>query len=213
MKDQNIIISIGRAYGSGGKEISIKIAQKLGIRCYDSELLSEAAKQSGLCEEVIQDNDETPNNSFLYSLVMNTYSVSGRNETTFADMLPLNQKVFLAQFEAIKEIAERESCVIVGRCADYALEDNPGLCSIYIHAPEEFRLGRIKKDNPDEPDVKLKELIRKTDKKRANYYNYYSGNRWGDSRNYDLTIDSSILGIDGTVDFIIEFVNRRFPKD
>ncbi|MEI3340427.1 MAG: cytidylate kinase-like family protein [Eubacterium sp.] len=212
---RNLIIAIGREFGSGGKEIGTKLAEKLNIKCYDSELLSVAAKESGFCEEILQKNDEKPTNSFLYSLVMDTYSMSGYTAAPFVDM-PLNHKVFLAQFEAIKKLASEESCVIVGRCADYALADNPDCFSVFIHADMDFRLARIKEDMEKQEktfkdDNKLIDFISKTDKKRANYYNYYSSKKWGDSRSYDLTLNSSVLGIDKTVDMILNYIKIRYP--
>ena len=160
-------------------------------------------KNSGFCEEILQKNDEKPTNSFLYSLVMDTYSMSGYTSAPFVDM-PLNHKVFLAQFEAIKKLASEESCVIVGRCADYALAGDPDCVSVFIHADMDFRLKRIKADSDKEfkDDNKVIDFINKTDKKRANYYNYYSSKKWGDARSYDFCLDSSILGIDKTVDMI-----------
>lgn len=212
---RNLIIAIGREFGSGGKEIGTKLAEKLNIKCYDSELLSVAAKESGFCEEILQKNDEKPTNSFLYSLVMDTYSMSGYTAAPFVDM-PLNHKVFLAQFEAIKKLAAEESCIIVGRCADYALADNPDCFSVFIHADMDFRLARIKEDMEKQEktfkdDNKLIDFISKTDKKRANYYNYYSSKKWGDSRSYDLTLNSSVLGIDKTVDMILNYIKIRYP--
>ena len=212
---RNLIIAIGREFGSGGKEIGTKLAEKLNIKCYDSVLLSVAAKESGFCEEILQKNDEKPTNSFLYSLVMDTYSMSGYTAAPFVDM-PLNHKVFLAQFEAIKKLAAEESCIIVGRCADYALADNPDCFSVFIHADMDFRLARIKEDMEKQEktfkdDNKLIDFISKTDKKRANYYNYYSSKKWGDSRSYDLTLNSSVLGIDKTVDMILNYIKIRYP--
>ncbi|MBQ8729651.1 MAG: cytidylate kinase-like family protein, partial [Lachnospiraceae bacterium] len=115
----NLVITIGREYGSGGREIGKKLAEKLGVKCYDRELLERAAKESGICEELFFNHDEKPTNSFLYSLVMDTYAFGHSANIE----MPLNQKVFLAQFDTIKKIAKEESCVIVGRCADYVLED------------------------------------------------------------------------------------------
>ena len=211
---RNLVIAIGREFGSGGKEIGQKLADRLNIKCYDSELLSIAAKNSGFCEEILKKNDEKPTNSFLYSLVMDTYSMSGYTSAPFVDM-PLNHKVFLAQFEAIKKIASEESCVIVGRCADYALAGNPDCVSVFIHADMDFRLKRIKADTDKEfkDDNKVIDFINNTDKKRANYYNYYSSKKWGDSRSYDFCIDSSVLGIDKTVDMIIEYLKIRYPDE
>ena len=211
---RNLVIAIGREFGSGGKEIGQKLADRLNIKCYDSELLSIAAKNSGFCEEILQKNDEKPTNSFLYSLVMDTYSMSGYTSAPFVDM-PLNHKVFLAQCEAIKKLASEESCVIVGRCADYALAGNPDCVSVFIHADMDFRLKRIKADTDKEfkDDNKVIDFINKTDKKRANYYNYYSSKKWGDSRSYDFCIDSSVLGIGKTVDMIIEYLKIRYPDE
>ena len=116
----NTIITIGREFGSGGCEIGHKLAEKLGIKCYDKDMLDFAAKESGICQEIFESHDEKPTNSFLYSLVMDTYSF-GYSSGSYTDM-PLNHKVFLAQFDAIKKIAKAGPCVLVGRCADYALE-------------------------------------------------------------------------------------------
>ena len=115
---RNLVITIGRECGSSGRAIGRKLAESLGIKCYDKELLALAAKNSGLCEELFKTHDEKPTNSFLYSLVMDTYSM-GYNTSAYMDM-PINHKIFLAQFDTIKKLADEESCVIVGRCADYA---------------------------------------------------------------------------------------------
>ena len=141
----NKIYTIGREFGSGGREVGEKLAAKLGIKLYDKELLQQAAKDSGFCEEIFENHDEKPTNSFLYSLVMDTYSVSGYSAAPFLDM-PLNHKVFLAQFETIKKIAEKESCVIVGRCADYALSDNPNCINVFIHADLDVRIKNVSRN-------------------------------------------------------------------
>ena len=182
--DERTVITIGREFGSGGHEIGMKLAEKLGIKCYDKELLQVAAKESGLCEELFASQDEKPTNSFLYSLVMDTYSLGYSN--SYVDM-PINHKVFLAQFDAIKKLAAKESCVIVGRCADYALEDDP------------YELN----------DSKAADLIQKTDKKRASYYNYYSSKKWGEAKSYDLCIDSGLVGIDGAIELILKFIELK----
>lgn len=202
----NLVITIGRQYGSAGRQIGQQLAADLGIKCYDKELLAVAAKESGLCHELFESHDEKPTNSFLYSLVMDTYSM-GYNTSGYMDM-PINHKVFLAQFDAIKKLAEQESCVIVGRCADYALEEYEGAFSVFIHARLENRMKRIKRLY-DLTDEKAKDLILKTDKKRASYYNYYSSKKWGDAKSYDLSVDSSLLGIDGTVALIKQYIDIR----
>lgn len=199
----NQIYTIGRELGSGGKDIGVALAKRLGIKCYDKELLAEAAKESGFCAEIFENHDEKPTNSFLYSLVMDTYSVGAFSTTPFLDM-PLNHKVFLAQFDAIKKIAEKESCVMVGRCADYALADMPECMSVFVHADLDYRIQGISK-KLNLTVNKAKDFIQKTDKQRASYYNYYTSKKWGDARSYDLSLDSSRIGIEGCVDMILAY--------
>ena len=208
-----LIVAIGREYGSGGREIGEKLANRLGIKFFDKELLTLVAKESGYCEEILQKNDEQPTNSFLYSLVMDTYASNGYAASNHFTELPLNHKVFLAQFDVIKNLAQRESCVIVGRCADYALADNPDCFSVFIHSRMDFRVKRVREYNPEKvfkDDNKVMDFINKIGRKRANYYNYYSNKKWADARSYDLCVDSSILGIDKTVDFITEYAKMRY---
>ena len=201
----NTIITIGRQFGSGGREIGEKLAEHFGIKCYDKELLSRAAKESGFCEEMIQNHDERPTNSFLYNLVMDTYSF-GYNASSFVDM-PISHKVFLAQFDTIKKIADGGPCVIVGRCADYALADYDNVLNLFIHGNEECKIKRLKERFDDiTTDDKAREMMNKKDKQRQSYYNYYSSKKWGRADSYDLCINSSILGIDGTVKFIIQYI-------
>ena len=148
--------------------------------------------------------------SFLYSLVMDTYSMNHYSTAPFLDM-PLNQKVFLAQYEAIQKIAGRESCVIVGRCADYALHNHEKCLNVFIHADKDVRIAEVCK-RMDISVNKAKDMIQKQDKQRASYYNYYSNKKWGDSRNYHLTLDSSVLGIDGCVDMILACREKMLEK-
>ena len=199
----NKIYTIGREFGSGGREVGEKLAAKFGIKLYDKELLQQAAKDSGFCEEIFENHDEKPTNSFLYSLVMDTYSVSGYSAAPFLDM-PLNHKVFLAQFETIKKIAEKESCVIVGRCADYALSDNPDCINVFIHADLDVRIKNVSK-NLNTTENKARDIINKTDKQRASYYNYYTSKKWGDSKSYNLSLDAGKLGTDNCVEMILKF--------
>lgn len=199
----NKIYTIGREFGSGGKQVGEKLAERLGIKLYDKELLQQAAKDSGFCEEIFENHDEKPTNSFLYSLVMDTYSVSGYSAAPFLDM-PLNHKVFLAQFETIKKIAEQESCVIVGRCADYALAENPDCINVFIYADMDFRIKNICK-KLDVTENKARDIINKTDKQRASYYNYYTSKKWGDAKSYNLSLDAGKLGIDNCVEMILKY--------
>ena len=203
----NEIYTIGREFGSLGKQVGQDLAKRLGIKFYDKELLQKAAKESGLCEEIFESHDEKPTNSFLYSLVMDTYTGGSYSTAPFLDM-PLNHKVFLAQFDAIKKLAEKESCVIVGRCADYALEDDPFAVSVFVKASIDERVKRIK-SLYELNDSKAADLIQKTDKKRASYYNYYSSKKWGDAKSYDLCVDSGLVGIEGAIEVILKFIELK----
>ena len=202
----NTIITIGREFGSGGCEIGHKLAEKLGIKCYDKDMLDLAAKESGICEEIFESHDEKPTSSFLYSLVMDTYSM-GYSGNTYTDM-PINHKVFLAQFDAIKKIADEGPCILVGRCADYALESYKNVVSVFIHADLDARIRRIARIY-NLTDAKAKDMILKTDKKPAGYYNYYTNNKCSDSISYELCLTSSELGIDGTANAIIDYVKLK----
>lgn len=202
----NTVITIGRQFGSGGRDIGEKLALHYGIAFYDKDLLKRAAKESGICPELFENNDEKPTSSFLYNLVTDTYSFG--YSSPYIEM-PLSHKVFLAQFDTIKKIAQEGPCVIVGRCADYALSDFNNRISVFIYAPLEDRIKRITDKYPDVNDPsKIKDMIVKTDKSRANYYNYYSSKKWGRADSYDLCVNSSILGIDGTVDLISDFIDK-----
>lgn len=200
----NTIITIGRQFGSQGREIGEKIAKHFNIPCYDKELLSRAAKESGFCEEMIQNHDERPTNSFLYNLVMDTYSF-GYNASSFIDM-PISHKVFLAQFDTIKKIADEGPCVIVGRCADYALSEYENCVNLFIYANEQAKIKHLCERFQDLNEQKARDMIIKKDRQRQSYYNYYSSKKWGRADSYDLCIDSSKLGIDGTVKLIAQYV-------
>ncbi len=199
----NTIITIGRQFGSGGREIGERVAEYFGIRCYDKELLSRAAKESGFCQEMIESHDERPTNSFLYNLVMDTYSF-GYNASSFMDM-PISHKVFLAQFDAIKKMANEAPCVIVGRCADYALSDYKNCLNLFIYGEEEYRIKRIM-EKYDLTEQKARDMMLKKDKQRQSYYNYYSSKKWGRADSYDLCLNSSKFGIEGSIRLIIQAV-------
>lgn len=194
----NTIITIGRQFGSAGQEIGALVAKKAGVPYYDKSIISRAAKESGLCEEIIEVHDERSTNSFLYNLVMDTYSF-GYNASSFVDM-PISHKIFLAQFDAIKAVAKEGPCVIVGRCADYALADQANVLNVFICGNESCKIKRVLERHPElKTDSKARDMIQKKDKQRASYYNYYSNAKWGQSSTYDVSINSSVLGIDGTV--------------
>ena len=203
------IITIGRQYGSGGREIGRKVAEALNIPFYDKDLIALAAKQSGISEDLFYQNDETQPGSFIYSLVMGTYPLVEGN--TIYPNLPMNHKVFLAQFDAIKEIAKQGPCVIVGRCADYVLHENKNVVNVFISADNDFRIKRISETEGNNVK-KVEDYIKKVDKKRSNHYKYYTNRKWGDATNYDLCINSSKLGVDKTAEMIINYVNIKEVK-
>ncbi len=197
------VITIGRQFGSGGREIGEKLSKAYGISYYDRELLARAAKESGFCEEILQNHDERPTNSFLYNLVIDTYSF-GYNSSSFVDM-PISQKVFLAQFDTIKKVADEGPCVIVGRCADYALEGRDNVLNLFIYADDDYKIRRVM-DIYDLDENKARDMINKKDKQRQSYYNYYTNRKWGKADTYDLCINSSVLGVDGSVKLIKQFI-------
>lgn len=201
----NTIITIGRQFGSGGREIGENLARHFDIPYYDRELITRVAKDSGFCQEIIENNDERPTSSFLYNLVMDTYSF-GYNSSSFVDM-PISHKIFVAQFDTIKKIADEGPCVIVGRCADYALTDRDNVLSIFICANDECRIKRILSRHDEvKSEKEARDMMSKKDKQRQSYYNYYASAKWGHASTYDMTVNSSILGIDGTVKLISQFV-------
>ena len=202
----NTIITIERQYGSGGHLIGEKLAESLGIPFYDSELIKVAAKESGICEEIFESFDEKPTTSFLYSLVMDPYSL-GYNSNSFD--LPLNHKVFLAAFDTIKELASKGPCVFVGRCADYVLKDNPNVVSVFVHADEKFCLDRAMERN-SMTEKEMKKYIEKTDKFRGDFYRYHTGHEWADARSYDLCLNSGKLGFQKCVEEIKAYIKIRF---
>ncbi|MGN0436040.1 MAG: cytidylate kinase-like family protein, partial [Wujia sp.] len=193
----NNIITIGRQFGSNGREIGRKLAEKLGIPFYDKEILGETAKNSGLSENILKSLDEKPTKSFLYSLVMDPYSY-GFTSTGYHTNL--NQQAFQATYDTINKIAQDGPCVIVGRCADYALRKDSRLVRIFIYAPLDKRIETVSKRFDLTPE-KAKSQIIKEDKGRAAYYNYYTSKKWGEVETYDICINSSLMDIDDTVDF------------
>ncbi len=199
---KKFVIAVSRQYGSGGHEIGRKLAEKLGVKFYDKELLSKIAQDSGMSKSLVEYYDEMPSKSLLFSLAMDAYPMS------FTEV-PINQKVFQAQVETIKKIAAEGSCVIIGRCADSILSDDPNMVSVFIHADMETKIARVKERDGLSAD-KARERIIKTDKKRASFYNFYSlDKRWGEVNSSDLTVDSGKLGIDASVELICEYMKLR----
>lgn len=192
------VITISRQYGSGGRFIAKKLAEKLGIPYYDNEIITMAAKESGYSETIFEKAEQLSTHSFLYSL-----SMFGSVDGIYG--LPLADKVYIAQSEIIKKCAENGPCVIVGRCSDYVLKDFDNVINFFIYSDENSKINRASKYYGIDADKASSEL-KKKDKKRANYYNYYTSQIWGDYNNYHLSLNSDAIGIDACVDILASFV-------
>ena len=200
----NTVITIGREYGSGGRLIGKQLAQALGYSFLDKELITLAAQKSGMSAQLFADIDENATNSLLYSLASGAYMMGSRMAPG-SDM-PMTDKLFILQSNIIREEAEKGPCVVVGRCGDYVMEGRKSVYNIFIQAPFEDRVKRAVAEYGLE-EKGAADAVRRTDKKRANYYNYYSNRKWGRSSNYHLCVDSSKLGIDGTVQLLTQFIH------
>jgi cytidylate kinase len=193
---EHTLITIGRQFGSRGKEIGQRLATRLGVECYDRRLITLASRESGLCPELFERADEKNTGSLLHALATGC-AFGGFYSSDFLS----NEKLFQIQSDAIRALAARESCVLVGRCADYILRDHPRCLRLFIHAPVDARIQTVmERQSLLRPAAA--DLVRKMDKTRANYYNYYTDKEWGASASYHLSLDSSLLGVDKTVDFI-----------
>lgn len=208
----NSIITISRQYGSGGREIGAKLAEKLGVPFYDNELITRAAKESGFSKAAFENVEKKATNSLLYSIAMgmNAY---GNQDIGFAH-LSLDDQIYLAQSNVIRKVATEGPCVIVGRCADYILREFDNVVNIFIWADLKFRKERAVRLY-QLPDKNAEEQILKTDKRRANYYNYHASDKWGRVENYHLSIKSDYAGIESSVDLIADFVGfgERGPTE
>lgn len=203
---ENNIISIGRQFGSGGQVIGKALAKALSVEYYDKKLLLLAAKKSGIAPEFFEHTDEKSSNIFEHAIDwLNGNYFFNTNKQLSGDTL------FQIQSDAIRKLASEKSCVIVGRCSDYILRDNPNCVSIFLHSSDEIRAERISQRLNVSFDDALT-IMRKEDKKRADYYNFYSDKTWGDSATYDLSIDVSKIGEEKTVEFILSYLTMRFSN-
>lgn len=205
--EEKIIINIGRQLGSGGREIGKKLSELLEIPFYDKELLQIASQESGLGKEFFEQADEKNSHSILGRL----FSQNVWPNDEYSNYYLSNETLFLIQSDVIRELAGQHSCIFIGRCADYILKENQQCLNVFISADLNDRISRIAKQQ-QLSESKARELIEKTDKKRAAYYNYYSNKVWGAAESYHLCINSSVLGIDQTVNFIREFAEMKFGR-
>lgn len=206
MKDK-IVITIARQYGSGGRTIGKMLSERLEIHYYDKELLRLASEDSGINEALFENADEKLKSTKLFKIAHSVYH--GELIPPESDDFVSTQNLFNYQAKIIKRLAEEESCVIVGRCADFILKDYDNVLSVFIHAPHEYCMNQAAKKH-SMASKELERFILKTDKHKAEYYKYYTGRVWTDARNYDLCLDSSKLGYDRCVDEIISYMNVRF---
>ena len=198
--NENFIITIGRQFGSGGREIGRLLSRMMNIGYYDKELMQEAARESGIDTHYFEKADETTPTGFYHAML-------GLSSFNYGNTL-CNETIFKLQADVIQNIARKHSCVIVGRCADYILMENPRCISIFIHASMSDRVARIQKHEALSEKEAI-EKANKTDKRRASYYNFYSDKEWGVASSYNLSVDSSLLGTEDTARMIKEFVEKR----
>jgi cytidylate kinase len=201
---KNILITIARQVGSGGREVGELVAKNLGIDYHDKSLINMAAEKSGLSPEVLHNTDEKATPSFLYSIAM-----GGMGMVPFTHGMPydtpINDRLFVLQSGIIEELAKSHSCVFIGRCADFVLRDFDNVLRVFVYADIEKRAETIAKRN-DISISEAKNLATKLDKKRSNYYGYYTSKKWGRSENYDLMIDTTKIGVEGAARIIEEYV-------
>ena len=190
------VITVSREYGSGGRLIGKKLADELGIGFYDGELLSLVAKESGYTEEFVRRNDQKKTQSLLYHLYIGS------------QILPASDMIFIAQSRVIKDLYNKESCVIVGRCADYVLRGYQNVSNVFVTAPLESRIARVRDEYGEQSDNYRAYLIKK-DKNRIAYYNYFADDAWGKVQTYDISVNSDI-GIDRSADLIAQYIREKY---
>jgi cytidylate kinase len=205
--NDTFIITIGRQLGSGGKLIGSLLSERLHIPCYDKELIQLASRESGLGKEFFEKADEKDSFSIFGSFFSARSGFMGDNTYNYL----CNETLFKIQSDVIRQLAAKESCIFVGRCADYILRDHPRSVHVFVHAGVKDRIQRIASDNKI-TEKEAKALIEQTDKRRSGYYNYYSNKTWGMSTSYDISINSSVLGIAETVGFLEAFVKKAFTR-
>jgi len=201
----NLVITISREYASGGRDIGTKLAEELNIDYYDKEIIQMVSEKSGLSADFLEKSDEKISSTFFHNLQYSAYS--GFDTLAYYDT-PVPDKVFIAQSEIIRGLALRSDCIIVGRCADYILREDPGILRVFIRADMDDRIRRAV-NVYGLSEQKIAENIKKIDKSRANYYKFYTSMRWGESEHYDLVINTSFSGIDGAVETIKAMVKAK----
>lgn len=205
--DEKFVINIGRQLGSGGREIGEKLATRLSISFYDKELINLASEESGLCREFFEKADERAAQGIVGGLFGARFPFIGDGAIPTMNCLS-NDALFKVQSDVIRKLAEEKSCLFVGRCADYILRDHPRCANVFISASREERITRLCRIHSISKN-EAEDMMNRADKKRSEYYNYYSYKTWGAAATYHLCIDSSALGIERTIDFIEAFVKQK----
>ena len=204
------VITIARQYGSGGRMVGMQLAEELGIKAYSREILKLASEDSGINESLFAQVDEQLKNSRLFGIMKRAYH--GELIPPESKDFTSNRNLFNYQAKVIKELAEEESCIIIGRCGDFILKDHPNVVRVFVHAPHDFCLEKVKEFKVYPPTEDPDKYMQKIDKYRADYYNYYTGQIWNDALNYDLCLDSEKLGFDGCAKAIKAYLNIRFGE-
>ncbi len=197
------LVTISREYGSGGRMIGKLVADKLNVPFYDKEIIDMAVESSGYSKEVLETAELKAKSSFIYSLAAALSFSEGQGAS-----LSVNDKLFLAQFQVIKEIGDTDAGVIIGRCADYVLRDKPGVTNVFIYAEKEDRIRRAA-EQYGIPENRAAGIVDDYDKARANYYAYHTAHKWGDYRNYNLSINTSYISEEETAKMIVSYINNR----
>ena len=205
-ENRNTVITIARQYGSGGREVGMRLAEVLGIKSYDRELITMAAQKSGMSSEILNHAEEKATNSLLYTLALGS---SYYGAASIGTDVPINDKLFITQSQIIRDLAAEGPCIIIGRCSDYVLRTNPARFSVFIYAPIEARIRRVIERGAAKTEKEARDLISRTDKRRINYYNYYTGRKWGSPDNYNMMLDSSFLGIEGSARAIADVYREK----
>ncbi len=202
-----MVITIGREYGSGGKYIGERLAEDLGLKLYDKELLKKVAEESGMDLETLEEMDEKKEQSFWYTFAMSMYA---QDSLETISEIPSNEKIFIEQAKIIEDLANKEDCIIIGRCSNIILKNKPNVLNVFIYSSElDFKVKRKMKYDNFETELEAIKAIDNIDRERKNYYNYFTKENWGDRKDYDLMIDTSRLGVDGAVELIKEYLKLK----
>lgn len=202
-----MVITIGREYGSGGKYIGERLAEELNLKLYDKELLNKVAEESGMDLNILEQMDEKQEECFWYTFAMSLYQQESIDTLT---EIPSNEKIFIEQAKIIEELAEKEDCIIIGRCSNVILRNKPNVLNIFVYSSKlDFKVQRKMQYGKFEDELEAIKAIERIDKERETYYNYFTKENWGDRKSYDLMIDTSKIGVDKAVELIKEYLKLR----